>query len=591
MNRHFWKWQKNVGAVMASSKFDLIVRNGTVVDGSGNAARVADIGVKNGVITEVGIVAGSAQRTIDAKGLLVTPGFVDIHTHYDGQALWSQRLNPSSAHGVTTVVTGNCGVGFAPCRKEDRQNLIDMMVGVEDIPEIVLADGIPWNWETFVEYMDAVDNVPHDIDIAVFVPHSPLRVYVMGARALAREAATSDDMARMRQLLDEAMGAGAIGFATSRLIFHRNKQGELIPSYGASWGELEEIGKALGERGHGVIQIANIPNDEDIDVELERMAHLSKVTGRPTMVVNVQQSQDSGGLTKFCRKLYNINARKEGRLILQMFPRPAGIIIGLSSTTNPFMFCPSYSKIAHLPLDQKVAELRKPEIRKLLLAEGEVQHSKLPMARMVRDFDRMYALGKIPNYEPDYSESVASRAVRAGVSSSEMAYDMLLEGEGKLLYMIATINYADHNLNFLETLLVREDVVLGLGDGGAHYGFISDCNYTTFMLKHWVTERSGKHFSLPEVVAMLTRKTAEAVGLNDRGLIAEGYKADLNIIDYDNLNLYQPYVVRDLPKGALRIEQDASGYVATIVSGQVIAENGVPTDCRPGRLVRNAASS
>jgi N-acyl-D-amino-acid deacylase len=571
---------------MASSEFDLIVRNGTVIDGSGNAGRVMDIGVKNGVIAEVGIVAGPTQRTIDATGLLVTPGFVDIHTHYDGQVLWSQRITPSSAHGVTTVVTGNCGVGFAPCRKEDRQNIIDLMVGVEDIPEAVLADGIPWNWESFIEYMDEVDNIPHDIDIAVFVPHSPLRVYVMGARALAREAATSDDMARMRQLVDEAMGAGAIGVATSRLIFHRDKHGELIPTYGTSWGELEEIGKALGERGHGVIQIANVPDDEDIEVELERMAHVSKVTGRPAMISNVQQSKDPRGLNKFCEKLGEINARKEGRLICQTFPRAAGIIVGLSATTNPFTFCPSFLKIADLPLNEKVAELRKPEMRKLLIAESEALHSDLPFARLARDFDRMYAMEKVPNYEPDYSESVAARAVRAGVSSSEMAYDMLLEDEGKILYIIATVNYADHNLNFLETLLPREDVVVGLGDGGAHYGFVSDTNYTTFMLKHWVTERSGKRFSLPEVVAMLTRKTAASVGLNDRGLIAEGYKADLNIIDYDNLKLYHPYMVRDLPKGGLRIEQDASGYVATIVSGQVIAENGVPTHCRPGRLVR-----
>jgi len=566
--------------------YDLIIRNGTIVDGLGGEPYVGDVAVRGGVITAVGSVNGeTAAQEIDATGLLVTPGFVDLHTHYDGQSIWSERLTPSSAHGVTTVVMGNCGVGFAPCRTEDHDVLVDVMAGVEDIPGVVMTDGLPWTWETFPEYLDALEAGKRDIDVAAYLPHSPLRVYVMGQRGADREPATAEDRAKMRALAKEAMEVGALGFASSRLTIHKTESGSPIPSYDAAREEIEEIARGVVDGGGGLLQfVPDIPAGGYQPV-LQTVFDVAEDVGLPVtftlVVANVGDPTWPEAITMVEKANKNSGAV---RFTAQLLPRPIGLIIGLQLSANPFVLYPSYREIAHLPLAERVAEMRKPEVRARILADKPgVGH---PILYVAQAWDWIFPLGDNPDYEPDPSTSIGARARARRVHPMEEAYDRLLDDDGRAMLLVATSNLENNSLDTVGELLHREDVVLGLGDGGAHYGMICDASYSTFFLAHWARERKSGRFTVPEAVRELTSVPARIAGLGDRGRIAVGYKADLNVIDHAALRLHKPVITHDLPAGGRRLDQTADGYVATIVSGEVIAENGVPTDARPGKLIR-----
>lgn len=567
--------------------YDLIIRNGTIVDGLGGDPYVGDVAVRDGVIAAVGAVNGAAaKREIDATGLLVTPGFVDLHTHYDGQAIWSERLTPSSAHGVTTVVMGNCGVGFAPCRQEDHDVLVDVMAGVEDIPGVVMTDGLPWTWETFPEYLDALDAGKRDIDVAAYLPHSPLRVYVMGQRGADREPATAEDLAKMRALAKEAVEIGALGFASSRLTIHKTESGLPIPSYDAAREEIEQIARGVVDAGGGLLQfVPDIPAGGYQPV-LQTVFDVAEEVGLPVTFTLVVANSGDPTWPEAITMIEKANSAAGGdiRVTAQLLPRPIGLIIGLELTGNPFVLYPSYREIAHLPLAERVAEMRKPEVRARILADKPGKGH--PILYVAQAWDWIFPLGDNPRYEPDPSTSIAARARARGVSPMEEAYDRLLDDEGHAMLLVATSNLENNSLDTVGELLHRDDVVLGLGDGGAHYGMICDASYPTFLLAHWARDRASGRFTVPEAVRELTSVPARVAGLGDRGRIAVGYKADLNVIDHAALRLHKPVITYDLPAGGRRLDQTADGYVATIVSGEVIAENGVPTNARPGRLVR-----
>ncbi|CAM3068743.1 amidohydrolase [Mycobacterium intermedium] len=568
--------------------YDLVIRNGTIVDGLGGEPYVGDVAVQDGVIKAVGDINGAAAaKEIDATGLLVTPGFVDLHTHYDGQAVWSDRLTPSSAHGVTTVVMGNCGVGFAPCRQEDHDVLVDVMAGVEDIPGVVMTDGLPWSWETFPEYLDALEAGKRDIDVAAYLPHSPLRVYVMGQRGADREPATPEDLAKMRALAKEAVEAGALGFASSRLTIHKTESGAPIPSYDAAREEIEEIARGVVDGGGGLLQfVPDIPSGGyqpvlqmvfDVAEDLRLPVTFTLIVGNsgepfwPDAITMVEKANANAGASA-------------PQFTAQLLPRPIGLIIGLQLTANPFVLYPSYREIADLPLAERVAEMRKPEVRARILADKP--GAGHPILYVAQAWDWIYPLGDNPNYEPDPADSIGARARARGVSPLEEAYDRLLDDDGHAMLMVAMSNLENNSLDTVGKLLHRDDVVLGLGDGGAHYGMICDASYSTYFLTHWARDRKSGRFSIAEAIRELTSVPARIAGLADRGRIAEGYKADLNVIDHAALRLHKPVITHDLPAGGRRLDQTADGYVATVVSGQVIAENGVPTTARPGKLVR-----
>lgn len=568
--------------------YDLIIRNGTIVDGLGGEPYVGDVAVKDNVIKAVGAINGAtAAREIDATGLLVTPGFVDLHTHYDGQSIWSERLTPSSAHGVTTVVMGNCGVGFAPCRQSDHDVLVDVMAGVEDIPGVVMTDGLPWTWETFPEYMDALESGKRDIDVAAYLPHSPLRVYVMGQRGADREPATEEDLAKMRELAKEAIEVGALGFASSRLTIHKTESGSPIPSYEAAREEIEEIARGVVDGGGGLLQfVPDIPSGGYQPV-LQTVFDVAEDVGLPVTFTLVVANSGDPSWPDAITMIEKANSRTDGgdaQFTAQLLPRPIGLIIGLQLTANPFVLYPSYREIAHLPLAERVAEMRKPEVRARILADKPGQgHPILYVAQM---WDWIFPLDDTPDYEPDPSTSIGARARARGVDPMEEAYDRLLDDEGRAMLLVATSNLQNNSLDTVGELLHREDVVLGLGDGGAHYGMICDASYSTYFLTHWARDRKAGRFTVSEAVRELTSVPARIAGLADRGRIAVGYKADLNVIDHAALRLHKPIISYDLPAGGRRLDQTADGYVATIVAGEVIAENGVPTDARPGKLVR-----
>src|SRR6201986_2981928 len=564
--------------------YDLIIRNGTIVDGLGGEPYVGDVGVRDGVIAAVGHVNGeTAEREIDATGLLVTPGFVDPHTHYDGQAIWSERLTPSSAHGVTTVVVGNCGVGFAPCRQEDHDVLVDVMAGVEDIPGVVMTDGLPWNWETFPEYMKALDAGKRDIDVAASLPHSPLRVYVMGQRGANREPATGEDLARMRALAKEAIEVGALGFATSRFTIHKTESGSPIPSYDAAREEIEEIARGVVDGGGGLLQfVPDIPAGGYQSV-LQTVFDVAEDVGLPVTFTLVVANAGAPTWPDAITMIEKANAAG-GDVTAQLLPRPIGLIIGLQLGANPFVLYPSYREIADLPLAERVAEMRKPEVRARILADKPgVGHPILVVTQM---WDWIFPLTKPPNDDPDPADSIGARARARGINPMEEAYDRLLDDDGRAMLLVATSNLEHNSLDTVGELLHRDDVVLGLGDGGAHYGMICDASYSTYFLAHWARDRKSGRFTVSEAVRELTSGPARVAGLADRGRIAVGYKADLNVIDHAALRLHKPVISYDLPAGGRRLDQTADGYVATIVSGEVIAEDGVPTDARPGKLVR-----
>jgi N-acyl-D-aspartate/D-glutamate deacylase len=564
--------------------YDLIIRNGTIVDGLGGEPYVGDVAVRDGSIAAVGSVNGdSAAREIDATGLMVTPGFVDLHTHYDGQSIWSERLTPSSAHGVTTVVMGNCGVGFAPCRQEDHDVLVDVMAGVEDIPGVVMTDGLPWTWETFPEYLDTLDAGKRDIDVAAYLPHSPLRVYVMGQRGADREPANPDDLAKMRALATEAIQAGALGFATSRFTIHKTESGSPIPSYDAAREEIEEIARGVIDGGGGLLQfVPDIPAGGYQSV-LQTVFEVAEDVGLPVTFTLVVANAGDPTWPDAITMIEKSNAAG-GDVTAQLLPRPIGLIMGLQLSANPFVLYPSYQEIAHLPLAERVAEMRKPEVRARILADKPgVGHPILIVTQM---WDWIFPLGDNPDYEPDPATSIGARARARGVHPMEEAYDRLLDDDGRAMLLVATSNLENNSLDTVGELLHRDDIVLGLGDGGAHYGMICDASYSTYFLAHWTRDRKSGRFTVPAAVRELTSVPARIAGLGDRGRIAVGYKADLNVIDHAALQVHKPVITHDLPAGGRRLDQTADGYVATIVSGEVIAENGVPTDARPGRLIR-----
>jgi N-acyl-D-amino-acid deacylase len=570
--------------VAPATTFDLCIRGGTIVDGLGGEPYVGDIAVSDGVIAAVGSVDGTAAREIDATGLLVTPGFVDLHTHYDGQAIWSERMTPSSAHGVTTAVMGNCGVGFAPCRAEDHDVLVDVMAGVEDIPGVVMVEGLPWNWETFPEFLDTLEAGRRDIDVAAFLPHSPLRVYVMGQRGVDREPATDEDLAMMRKLAAEAVSVGALGFASSRLTIHKTESGQPIPSYEAGHDEIEAIARGVDDAGGGLIQFVPDLLAADYEGALQAVFDVAADVGLP---VTFTLAIGNAGPALHLDALRMVEKANDngGEVSAQIFPRPIGLVIGLDLSGNPFITYPTYQEIAHLPLAERVAEMRKPEVRMRILADKPGSNGH-PLMFASQAWDYMYPLGDPPSYEPSPSDSIGARARARGVDPLVEAYDRCLDDDGHAMLLVTLANFRDNSLDTIGELLHRDDVVLGLGDGGAHYGMICDASFPTFLLAHWARDRASGRLTVAHAIRELTSVPARVAGLADRGRIAVGFKADLNVIDHAALKVHRPVIAHDLPAGGRRLDQAADGYVATIVAGEVIAENGVPTDARPGRLVR-----
>jgi N-acyl-D-amino-acid deacylase len=565
-------------------EYDLLIRRGTIVDGSGGAPFVADLGVSDGRIVAIGALEDTAKEVVEAQGLLVTPGFVDVHTHYDGQAIWSKRLNPSSSHGVTTAIIGNCGVGFAPCRKKDHATLVRVMEGVEDIPGVVMVEGLDWSWETFPDFLDALDARPHDIDIAAYLPHNPLRVYVMGERGARREAATDDDLVRMRELTREAIKAGAIGFATDRIKNHLTADKQQIPTYAAATDEIEQIVEGMAEGGGGLIQfVPDIPVPGYKDV-LAPLIEISRRTGQPLTYTLATGTDSRYRGADEALKMSEEASRNGPRVTAQVFPRPIGLVFGLELSANPFVLCPSYQKIADRPLEERVALMRDPEMRRRLVAETPREGH--PYTMMARNWAWMFPLTERPNYEPAAADSIAARAKARGITPEEAVYDLLLEDEGRGKLLVALGNFPDYSLDGVLELIKHPNAVIGLGDGGAHYALICDSSFPTFVLTHWVRDRSGERMTLEVAVEALTRNPAQLVGLFDRGLLRPGYKADINVIDLASLRLQAPRVTHDLPAGGTRLDQGADGYVATFVAGKCIARNGTPTGTFPGRLVR-----
>ena len=564
---------------------DLVIRGGSVIDGSGSAARTADVAIDGETIVEVGKVDGSGTREIDAAGALVTPGFVDIHTHYDGQATWDNHLAPSSWHGVTTVIMGNCGVGFAPVNNEDHNQLIELMEGVEDIPGAALHEGLAWNWNSFAEYLDAVEAVPHDIDCGAYVPHGALRLHVMGQRGADREPATPEDIAAMADLVRHGIEAGGVGFSTSRTANHRTSKGELTPTLNAEADELIGIAEAVGAAGRGVLQV--VSDHLDGDHEFAMLRAMAERSGRPLSVslvatpVRPQWHRMALG---------HIEAANEAGLQVrgQVAPRPVGLVLGLDLTLNPFMATHVWKGIADLSMAAKVAALRNPETRSAILAEMGGPRGTVLGAKLVSKFEIMFELSDPPNYEPAPSDSLKARAAAAGTTPEEMALDILLADDGQGLLYVPFANYLDGSLDVVEEMLNHPFTIPGLGDGGAHVGTICDGSFSTTLLTHWGRDRSHGRIPVEQLIKQHCQDTAAAVGLTDRGQLLPGLRADINVIDFENLQALRPEIHHDLPAGGRRLLQRATGYLHTICAGQEIYQNGVATGALPGRLIRHA---
>ncbi|MDR3473027.1 MAG: amidohydrolase family protein [Devosia sp.] len=572
------------------SGYDLIIRGGEIHDGLGADPVIGDVAVRDGQIAAVGRVTGVAREEVDARGAIVTPGFVDVHTHYDGQATWETRMSPSSNHGVTTVVMGNCGVGFAPCRPEQRGLLVNLMEGVEDVPEVVMTEGLPWNWETFPDYLDALDRRRLDIDVAAQVPHSALRVYVMGERGAAREPPTAADLEAMRALTADAIRAGALGVSTSRNMLHRSRSGALAPSLYSEEDELKALALGLRDARGGVFQIIPEVFGEAAS-EFALMRRLAETAGRPLSFSLVQPA--TGDPTAWSTTLDLLaKANRDGLpMKAQVFPRPVGYLYGLDLSFHPFSLHPSFRPLLDLPLVDKVRAMRDPAMRRRLLSERPEDGNPVFLST-VEAFRFAVPLGDPPNYEPDLEEQIGRLAAKCGLSVAEYAYDLLLEKEGRAIFFMPAANYREGNLKIARAMADDPNTVLGLGDGGAHYGMICDASFPTFVLQSFVRDAgSGLGKSLAATVRALTSEPADLVGLGDRGRITIGAKADLNVIDLSAIRLHAPEVVRDLPAGGRRLQQKADGYRTTVVAGAVTYREGVPTGALPGRLVRGARAS
>lgn len=558
---------------------DLVIRGGTIVDGTGAPPFAGDVAVSGGRITEVGRVDGTAARTLDAEGAVVTPGFVDVHCHYDGQATWDSQIVPSAWHGVTTVIMGNCGVGFAPVRDADHQRLIELMEGVEDIPGSALHEGLRWDWESFPEYLDALDRRPRDIDIGAQVPHGAIRLYVMGERGAAREDATDADIEAMGRLALEGVEAGAFGFSTSRTRNHRTSTGDWTPTLTAAADELAGIASVMGSTGRGVLQV--VSDFADFDEEMATVLGMAEASGRP---LSISVAQNNFRPLDWRRMLDAIGeANRRGlRVTAQVAARPVGVLLGLQATIDPTKASTLGKELAALPLAERVAKLRDPQISAQVVAEMQAGAARY-------SWDRVFALSDPPDYEPAPEASIAAEAALKGVSPEERALECLLADDGRAFLYVPFLNYADGDLEAVRAMLLDEHSVLGLGDGGAHVGTISDGSFPTTMLTHWVRDRSrGERLDLATAVAKQTSLTAAMVGLADRGRIAPGLKADLNVIDLDGLRLHSPTMAFDLPAGGKRLLQRADGYRHTFVAGVEVYVDGEHTGALPGRLVRGA---
>jgi len=574
--------------------YDLLIRNGTVVDGTGADRRVADVAIVDGKIAAIGTdLDGDAAETIDAAGLLVTPGFVDVHTHYDGQVTWDQTLEPTSLHGVTTLVMGNCGVGFAPVRPGSEEWLIQLMEGVEDIPGAALSEGIAWSWETFPEYLDALDKLEWSVDVGTQIPHGSVRAYVMGDRGAKNEDASPEEIEAMAEIVKEAIESGALGVSTSRTIGHRAMDGEPVPGTFAAEDELFAMGRALRDGGGGVFELAPA-GAAGLDLvapmkEVDWMRRLSAETGQPVTFAMLQVPA-APDLWKEQMEV-SLAATAEGaQLHPQVAGRPFGVLIGFD-TGHPFMLRPTYQALESLPIEERIVELRKPEVRDAILAEengvgtGAIHEGIAMLAAGM--LDSLFVLGDPPDYEPTPDRSVAGMAEAAGVSNEQAAYDAFCAEGGKALLMLPLYNYVDGNHDVIREQLTHPQAVVGLGDGGAHCGLICDASLPTTMISHWTRDRSrGERLPLEWVVQKQTKDTAALFGMTDRGTLEVGKRADVNVIDHERLNLRTPELVYDLPAGGRRLIQTAEGYVATIVAGEVTRREGTDTGARPGRLVR-----
>ena len=565
-------------------EFDLVVRNGTVVDGTGGPPHEADVGVKGGRIGAVGRIASSGTEEIDAKGRLVTPGFVDIHTHYDGQAVWDPHTAPSSWHGVTTAVMGNCGVGFAPCKPQDREKLVELMEGVEDIPSPVMHEGLKWTWESFAEYFQSLESKQRDIDLCALLPHAAVRVYVMGDRAIRHEKATEADIAQMRVIARDAVKAGAFGFSTSRTISHKSLTGEYTPTLRANEDELAGIAMGLRDAGSGFIEFVSDWTEPDTRSEFDMLRRVAEKSGRP-VVFSLSRRHEPHRRDQWKELVaYADQAQHDGVDIRAVTaPRAVGVLLGLEGSQNPFSGTPTYKSIAKLPLLERVARMRDPEVRRKILSADPIAGATFPLIQRLK-YTHMYRFGNPPNYLPKAEDSIEAMAAKMGVTPPELAYDILLEDEGHSFIHCPISNYPNYSLDGTEQMLANRNVIMGLGDGGAHVGFILDAGYPTWLLTYW--GRQQKRWPIEELVRRLTSDTAGAAGLGDRGVIAVGKKADLNVIDYDGLEAGRPYVTYDLPAGGRRLMQKVKGYEATIVSGSVTYRNGEATGALPGRMVK-----
>ena len=564
------------------ARYDLVIRNGCVHDGLGGAPFAADVAIQDGRIAALGPNLAAGAQEIDATDKLVAPGFVDIHTHYDAQAVWDDHLTPSSLHGVTSVVMGNCGVGFAPCRPADRQKLIELMEGVEDIPGAVMHEGLEWSWESFAEYLDALDRRPRDIDVAALLPHAAVRVYVMGERALRLENANQADIAEMRRITAEAYKAGAFGFSTSRTTSHKSLNGDYTPTLRAQEAELTGLAMGLKDAGGGLVEVVSEWTQPGPAEEFGMLRRIGEASGRP-IVFSLSERNKQPGMYKTILKLAGeaIDAGVNVRPVVA--PRAIGVLLGLEASQNPFSGTPSYKKISGLPLDERVRIMRDPSFRAQILSEDPITESTFPLIHRL-SYAQMFRFGDPPNYQPSRSENLAAIAEREGQTAAEVAYDALLEKDGRAYIYSPISNYASYDLTASETLLSDKNTIMGLGDGGAHVGFILDAGYPTWVMEYWSKQRG--RFPAEEIIRRLTSDTAHAAGLTDRGVIRPGLKADLNVIDWDRIGFGAPYMVHDLPAGGGRLMQKAKGYEATVVAGRITFLEGEATGALPGRLLR-----
>ncbi len=563
---------------------DLVIRGGKVVDGTGAPARHADVAVSGGRIKEVGSDVGEGHREIDADGLLVTPGWVDVHTHYDGQVTWDPHLTPSGWNGVTTLVMGNCGVGFAPVRPGQQEFLIQLMEGVEDIPGTALSEGIRWSWQTFPEYLDALEQMPRSVDVGTQVPHGAVRAYVMGERGAKNEKATPEDIEQMAGIVREALQAGALGFSTSRTMLHRAKDGEVVPGTYADEDEIFGLGRCLGEVGHGVFELASdlAPEGE----ELDWMTRLGQETGRPVSFACLQNPVDPDQWKRLLEAV-DKDAAQGGTLTPQVAQRPAGLLLGFESTVHPFITHEAYAPLVELSPQERLARLRDPALRARLVNEAPPPSENPLEGILTGGFGMMFPLGDPPEYEPGPERSIAAIAKREGRAPRELMFDLMMENGGKGLIYLPLLGYANGDLEAIRSMMMHPRSVFSLSDGGAHCGLIADASIPTYLLTHWVRDRSrGERIPLETIVERQTRHTARFYGMEDRGTIEPGMLADLNLVDFDALHIHAPKMVYDLPAGGRRLVQKIDGYRTTIKRGEVTFEDSEPSGAMPGMLIR-----